>query len=125
MPLQEPRVWTSQPRSVSSGSVGVLPPADLGEKVPASSSMPQMNMLSIKPEPPTPLIPDSLILERPTFAIDKANEDDEDAMYAIGGDDDVMDEVDAFLEAHDSGLTEAQKAEAQGRFDVTWGIASF
>lgn len=55
-------------------------------------------------------------MERQTFAIDAAKDDDEeeDSMYAIGGDDDVMDEVDAFLEAHDSGLTDAQKAEAQG-----------
>lgn len=79
--------------------------------------MPDLSSLSVsekKPEisPVTPLIPGSMILERPKFAIDEAVEEDE--MYAIGGDEDVMDEVDAFLEAHDSGLTDDQKREAQG-----------
>ena len=76
--------------------------------------MPDISSLSVNAEPPTPLIPGAMILDRRTFAIDQARDEDEDEMYAIGGDDDVMDEVDAFLEAHDSGLTDAQKAEAQG-----------
>lgn len=67
--------------------------------------------------PPSPLIPVPIILERKAFAIDQSNNETEDSdMYAIGGDDDdeMMDEVDAFLEAHDKGLTDAQNAEAKG-----------
>ena len=60
------------------------------------------------------------LLERPTFAIDDAKdeeEDDEDDTFGIGGDDDeVMDEVDAFLEAHDSGLSAADQELAKGEF---------
>jgi len=98
---------------VSSGSV---PSSAISEKVSSSTSMPNMETLSMSGGGlPTPLIPVPMIMERRTFAIDQARDDEEeDEMYAIGGDDDVMDEVDAFLEAHDSGLTDAQKAEAQG-----------
>ncbi len=53
-------------------------------------------------------------MPRQAFAIDEAKDEDEDDVYAIGEDDDVMDEVDAFLEAHDSGLTDTQRAEAKG-----------
>lgn len=56
--------------------------------------------------------------ERKAFAVDRPNEEvDEGDMYAIGADDDdeMMNEVDAFLEAHDSkGLSEAENAEAKG-----------
>ncbi|KAF8622504.1 hypothetical protein AX15_006951 [Amanita polypyramis BW_CC] len=57
----------------------------------------------------------ALMEQRTAFAIDDTKEvdddddDEEDGLYAIGGDDDVMDEVDAFLEAHDSGLTEEDR----------------
>jgi len=54
-------------------------------------------------------------MERTPFAIDDAgdddDEDDEDEGYGVGhaDDDAVMDEVDAFLEAHDSGLSKEDK----------------
>lgn len=62
-------------------------------------------------------------MERTAFAIDNAKDEDEDdglgdddAAFGIGGDDDdqVMDEVDAFLEAHDSGLSAADQELAKG-----------
>ncbi|KAG2122666.1 rab-GTPase-TBC domain-containing protein [Suillus cothurnatus] len=55
-------------------------------------------------------------MERTPFAIDDAGDDDDDSdLDMVHGEDDdqVMDEVDAFLEAHDSGLTEADKEAAK------------
>jgi hypothetical protein len=55
-------------------------------------------------------------MERTPFAIDDAGDDDDDSdLDMVHGEDDdqVMDEVDAFLEAHDSGLTEADKEVAK------------
>ncbi|KAF8993775.1 rab-GTPase-TBC domain-containing protein [Cyathus striatus] len=56
------------------------------------------------------------LMERMAFAIDDAKDDDDvdDFLRDDEGDEDdqVLDEVDAFLEAHDSGLTEADKAVA-------------
>lgn len=55
-------------------------------------------------------------MERTPFSIDDAGDDDSDLDMVHGEDDDqVMDEVDAFLEAHDSGLTDADKAVAKGK----------
>ena len=57
------------------------------------------------------------LMERTPFAIDDARDDEdssEDETEDGDEDDDVMDEVDAFLEAHDSGLTEAERELAQG-----------
>ena len=63
------------------------------------------------------------LMERTTFAIDDAKDEDdteEDETFGIGGDDDeVMDEVDAFLEAHDSGLTAADQELAKGALRIT------
>ncbi|KAH9893221.1 TBC-domain-containing protein [Cubamyces lactineus] len=54
------------------------------------------------------------LMERTPFAIDDAkDEEDESDIETDVEDDDVMDEVDAFLEAHDSGLTEAERELAQ------------
>lgn len=56
-------------------------------------------------------------MERTPFAIDDAGDDDDDSdLDLVHGEDDdqVMDEVDAFLEAHDSGLTDADKEVAKG-----------
>ncbi|OBZ73511.1 hypothetical protein A0H81_05948 [Grifola frondosa] len=54
------------------------------------------------------------LMERTPFAIDDAKDDDEDSEDESDIEDDgVMDEVDAFLEAHDSGLTEAERELAQ------------
>ncbi|KIY62659.1 TBC-domain-containing protein [Cylindrobasidium torrendii FP15055 ss-10] len=65
------------------------------------------------------------LLERPQFEIDHVESEDEgDDAFGVGEDEDegvdenVMDEVDAFLEAHDSGLTEADKEVAKGLIDA-------
>ncbi|KAG5724471.1 TBC domain-containing protein, partial [Termitomyces sp. T112] len=52
------------------------------------------------------------LMERTPFAIDDAKDDDDESEGELDGndnDDCVMDEVDAFLEAHDSGLTDADQ----------------
>lgn len=56
------------------------------------------------------------LMERTPFAIDDAKEhdEDEDDDPFEEDNDQVMDEVDAFLEAHDSGLTEEDKRVASG-----------
>ncbi|PFH46202.1 hypothetical protein AMATHDRAFT_70349 [Amanita thiersii Skay4041] len=54
----------------------------------------------------------AVLMERTPFAIDDAKEEDEEDEENIddgANDDGVMDEVDAFLEAHDSGLSEEDK----------------
>ncbi|KAI0761790.1 TBC-domain-containing protein [Trametes elegans] len=54
------------------------------------------------------------LMERTPFAIDDAKDDDDESDIESDAEDDgVMDEVDAFLEAHDSGLTEAERELAQ------------
>ncbi|KAF5316274.1 hypothetical protein D9619_006577 [Psilocybe cf. subviscida] len=77
--------------------------------VPDSGSLAAMPMLQA--------VNAAALMERTPFAIDDAKDDDEDDEDGddLGGDDhddEVMDEVDAFLEAHDSGLTDADKAVA-------------
>jgi hypothetical protein len=49
------------------------------------------------------------LMERTPFAIDDAKDDDEES------DEDLGDTGDAFLEAHDSGLTDADKEVAKGK----------
>lgn len=68
--------------------------------------------------PPVPNImvqaANAALRERTAFAIDNAeDEDDDGAELGEGDDDQVMDEVDAFLEAHDSGLSDADKKLAE------------
>ncbi|KAI8985785.1 TBC-domain-containing protein [Trametes punicea] len=54
------------------------------------------------------------LMERTPFAIDDAKDDEDESDIETDVEDDgVMDEVDAFLEAHDSGLTEAERELAQ------------
>ncbi|KAI0358249.1 TBC-domain-containing protein [Trametes cingulata] len=54
------------------------------------------------------------LMERTPFAIDDAKDDDDESDIESDVEDDgVMDEVDAFLEAHDSGLTQAERELAQ------------
>ncbi|KAJ7780124.1 rab-GTPase-TBC domain-containing protein [Mycena maculata] len=56
------------------------------------------------------------LMERTPFAIDDAKDDEDESDEDLDGgenDDQVMDEVDAFLEAHDSGLTDADKEVAK------------
>lgn len=60
-----------------------------------------------------------MTMERTPFAIDDAKDDDDDSDSDEdfeSEDDAVLDEVDAFLEAHDPGLTEDQKEVAKGDF---------
>lgn len=60
---------------------------------------------------------DAAMMERTPFAIDNAQYEDEsdDGFFDDDEEDDqVLDEVDAFLEAHDSGLSEADKKVANG-----------
>lgn len=53
-------------------------------------------------------------MERTPFAIDDAKDEDEDTEDESGFEDDgVLDEVDAFLEEHDTGLTEAEREVAK------------
>ncbi|KAF8903468.1 rab-GTPase-TBC domain-containing protein [Gymnopilus junonius] len=74
--------------------------------VPDSASLSAMPMLQA--------VNAAALMERTPFAIDDARDDDDDDEDEVldGHDDQVMDEVDAFLEAHDSGLSEADKAVA-------------
>ncbi|KAK7031705.1 rab-GTPase-TBC domain-containing protein [Favolaschia claudopus] len=63
-----------------------------------------------------PMLHAAALMERTPFAIDDAkdDEDESDSELSAGeNDDQVMDEVDAFLEAHDSGLTDADKEVAK------------
>jgi hypothetical protein len=95
-----------------------------------------------KPPPGEPEMPlvhaaNAALLERPAFAIDDAGDEDEYDEDVSGDHEGVMDEVrppravlafvvrlmrtqvDAFLEAHDSGLSEADKALQKGTARVT------
>ena len=59
----------------------------------------------------------AVLMERTPFAIDDAKDDDDedsDLDDSEVEDDGVMDEVDAFLEAHDTGLTDAERELAKG-----------
>ena len=103
--------------------------------MPSSTSAPSaLAAPSSKSLPPEPLSPlpqitaaNAAIMERATFAIDDAKDEDEDDegddTFGIGGDDDeVMDEVDAFLEAHDSGLSAADQELAKGVYGQFLGM---
>ncbi|KAG2011298.1 GTPase activating protein [Coprinopsis cinerea AmutBmut pab1-1] len=72
--------------------------------VPESGSLSAMPMLKVAQH--------AAMMERTPFAIDNAEDDedeDSDDYGEFDNDDQVLDEVDAFLEAHDSGLSEADK----------------
>ncbi|KAG8995847.1 hypothetical protein FRB94_008735 [Tulasnella sp. JGI-2019a] len=121
LPLSETK--ESSGRSTSSNSVTLPPPS----VVPPNEKQPPTLAVPSQSEQYTPtdgalssstLIPIPVMPERKAFAVDRPNEEaEEDDMYAIGADDDdeMMDEVDAFLEAHDNkGLADADNAEANG-----------
>ncbi|CAE6473441.1 unnamed protein product [Rhizoctonia solani] len=67
------------------------------------------------PSSPNPLNPLALVNERPKFAIDEAKEEEEDLddLDAVAAEDGLLDEVDAFLEEHDAGLSAAEKDAAK------------
>ena len=115
---------TGTPSEVSTSTPSVGP-----------TTPPKSNRLTV--EPRSPLTPGSamhsefsplpivkaanaalMTMERTPFAIDDAKDEDEDDLTSDeefeSEDDGVLDEVDAFLEAHDSGLTEDQKEIAKG-----------
>jgi len=91
--------------------------------VDSSSIKSDADSISGPGEPFTPLVrqlASTTIMERTPFAIDAATDDDSgaddlDSLDGVEGDVDqrVMDEVDAFLEEHDSGLTGAENDAAK------------
>jgi hypothetical protein len=89
-----------------------------GSTTSVTTSTLSIDSKSLPPRPsefsPLPMVKaaNAALMERSHFAIDDATGDDDetDDESERGADDDqVMDEVDAFLEAHDSGLTAADK----------------
>ncbi|KAL5492303.1 hypothetical protein ACEPAI_3750 [Sanghuangporus weigelae] len=138
MQLQEPKARESllSPSMRRSPSKASLTQSETTSSIPAtsSSSTSLPSSLSINKETPAlpsaaeqPLSPlpqitaaNAALLERPAFAIDDAKDEEdedeeEDGNFGIGGDEDVMDEVDAFLEAHDSGLSAADQELAKAK----------
>lgn len=105
------RISTTPPRITNSSRLGaeLLSPLTPGSAMNSEFS-------------PLPIVKaaNAALMERTPFAIDDAkdeddSDDDSDTDEDFeSGDDAVMDEVDAFLEAHDSGLTEDQKEVAKG-----------
>ncbi|KAH8116325.1 TBC-domain-containing protein [Phellopilus nigrolimitatus] len=133
MQLQEPKareslLTPSMRRSASRSSLTTSDTAITSPAMSSSASAPSVlgavdilpPAVSSDPLSPLPHISaaNAALMDRPAFAIDNAKDDDEeeDDTFGIGGDDDdqVMDEVDAFLEAHDSGLTPADQELAKG-----------
>jgi len=137
MQLQEPKARESlltptMRRSPSKSSLTTIETSGTEKSASTSSQSlaPSTTASSLdildKTLPATPSLPSPLphvsfanaaLMERTAFAIDsvKDEEEEEDATFGIGGDDDdqMMDEVDAFLEAHDSGLSAADQALAK------------
>jgi hypothetical protein len=104
---------TTPPKTTKSGHLAVEPRTPL---TPGSAIHSEFSPLPIVKAANAAL----LTMERTPFAIDDAKDDDDDDEDLTtdeefeSGDDAVLDEVDAFLEAHDSGLTEDQKEVAKG-----------
>jgi hypothetical protein len=105
------------------------PIAEVEAAVAAMKLAPKAQDLKMAPSPSSPELPiyqaaNAALMERATFAIDDAGDEDEisDDELEDGEDDVVMDEVDAFLEAHDSGLSEADKALAKGDSLVVYSV---
>jgi len=66
------------------------------------------------PPSPSPLNPLALVSERTAFAIDEAKEEEEDLEdFDDIAEDGLLDEVDAFLEEHDAGLSAAENTAAK------------
>lgn len=105
-------VPTTPPKTTNSSHLAIDPRSPL---TPGSAMHSEFSPLPIVKAANAAL----LTMERTPFAIDDAKDEDEDEDFDSdedpeGVDDAVMDEVDAFLEAHDSGLTEDQKEVAKG-----------
>ncbi|KAF7309407.1 hypothetical protein MIND_00311500 [Mycena indigotica] len=129
--LEEPKareslLTPSMRRSASKTSLSAESTKTATTITPSSSSTLSVNTVVTPPAkgaPPSGYSPHPMLqaanialMERTPFAIDDAKDDDEDSeseLDAGENDDRVMDEVDAFLEAHDSGLTDADKEVAK------------
>ena len=107
---------TTPPKTTKSGLLAVEPRSPLS---PGSAMHSEFSPLPIVKAANVAL----MTMERTPFAIDDAKDEDEDEDTDSDEDfesgDDVLDEVDAFLEAHDSGLTEDQKEVARGPWFFT------
>ncbi|KAG6902023.1 hypothetical protein C0995_005356 [Termitomyces sp. Mi166 len=106
-----PSASSLAPSSSSTLTVDVKaqPSKDLPSIPPSASLSPMVQAVNAR------------LMERTPFAIDDAKDEDDESEGEFDGndnDDRVMDEVDAFLEAHDSGLTDADQEVAKG-FDLT------
>ena len=121
---------TASKASLTSPSEAFAPTSDSSSTLTASTSA---STLTVNPVTPSPSMPSAsaefspmpsmfqaaanaaALMERTPFAIDDAKDDEDESDEESDVEDDgVMDEVDAFLEAHDSGLTEAERELAQG-----------
>lgn len=130
--LEEPKARESllTPTVRKSLSRSSLSAASSSTAAAASASTTSLQSTTTMSRPTTPTTPvpasasvgfsplvqaaNAALMERPAFAIDDAKDEDEEDQFAVGdADDTVMDEVDAFLEAHDSGLTDADKEVAK------------
>lgn len=106
--------------SLTTSSSSTLAPSSLSVNTtlePSTKSLPNVpDSGSLSAIPMLQAVNAAALMERTPFAIDDAkddeDEDDDDFLGDNDHDDEVMDEVDAFLEAHDSGLTDADKAVA-------------
>jgi len=130
--LQEPKARESllTPAMRNRSPSGSSALSQMSETEPKLGRQPSLSSLSIQesirsddgPIPITPLVhqlASTTTMERTRFAIDESkdegDDDDLDSLDGVGGEDDklMMDEVDAFLEAHDSGLTGAENEAAK------------
>ena len=105
--------------TIASSSSLTLPSALTGADTEKTLPVPPTPNTADLPLSPLPhvSVANAALMERQTFAIDTAQDDEEeDNTFGIGDDDDdqVMDEVDAFLEAHDNGLSAADQELAKG-----------
>ncbi|KAG2147822.1 rab-GTPase-TBC domain-containing protein [Suillus bovinus] len=107
-PLSKTTSGTSLDNTAVSNSSATLDASSIHDHGPSSASV-------FSPMPHLKVV-NAAFMERTPFAIDDAGDDDDDSdLDMVHGEDDdqVLDEVDAFLEAHDSGLTEADKEVAK------------
>ncbi|KAK0189305.1 rab-GTPase-TBC domain-containing protein [Armillaria mellea] len=123
--LEEPKARESllTPSMRHSSSKASLKSSESTSTLATSSSTLSVDTTSTKATnsvfSPMPMVQaaNAALMERTAFAIDDVKDDDDDdedfGDDTLDGGDNVMDEVDAFLEAHDSGLTDADKEVAK------------
>lgn len=123
--MQERKRSTSSASRNSNTTIDTTGKTTLVDTASIISAKSESESISATAEPLTPLVhqlASTTIMERTPFAIDEAKEDEDvdddlDSLDGVEGDEDkfMMDEVDAFLEEHDSGLTGAENAAAKGK----------